>query len=226
MNVFPLTLRHLVILRSLCSALSKKKVQILIPVTITPLGSLFPCLRLSEPKIHLTIWRKVFGRRGLSEQPHTYNIMYKHLGQQSQHFGPTVTAPVFHLRKQNICLYFFPQSDASLNCTCRANSFRFFARTPCSVPKSIGGVLRLGIQTWNYWTAGSVNLTAHPAVHFSFHMHDHTPLSLYKEEHRHFESKFKVWSFQWSPKSGWKAERQCDMAFHLFPRCNLSLFVH
>lgn len=216
MNVFPLTLWHLVILRSLCSALSNKMVQILIPVTITPLVSLFPCLRLSEPKIHLTVLS--ICKMRFSEQPHTYNIMYKHSGQQSQvpqHFGPTVMAPVSHLQKQNIWFYFFPQSDTSSNCTCWANSFRFFARRLCSVPKSIRGVLRLSIQTWNYWTAGSVNPTACPAEQFSFHMHDHTPSSLYKEKHRHFESKFKKWSFQWSPNSGWKVACQCDMAFHL-----------
>lgn len=132
------------------------------------------CLRPSEPEIHLTNWRKAFARHRVLWKPLTKNITYINMGLQAQQFASTVMAPVFCFQKQCLSLGFSSLPNTrllpialewilSLGCfVC----FFFFSRRLFSLPDSIRGVIRSGIQTWNYWSEGSVNPIAFPATHF------------------------------------------------------------
>lgn len=109
MNVFSLTPQHLVICKVSLFSFEQKKVQIIIPVTVTPLCSLSPWLRLSETEIHWITQEKYFLDMG-APNSHTQMKSRTNLGLWSQHFGTTVTPPFFCFQKQS----YYSQSNASL----------------------------------------------------------------------------------------------------------------
>lgn len=128
MNIFSLTPQHLVICKVSLFSYEQKKVQMIIPVTVTPL-----CLSCSKTKIHLTNSRKVFTRQG-APNSRTQIISHLDLGLQSQHSGITV----FCFLNQNLFVWFFFsfQSNASYNNICILNPVSLFIRRFFPVPNS------------------------------------------------------------------------------------------
>lgn len=162
MDVFSLTPQHLVICKVSLFSFEQKKVQIIIPVTVTPLCSLSLWLRLSETEIHWITQEKYFLDMG-APNSHTQMKSCTNLGLWSQHFGTTVTPPFFCFQKLSL---FSVQCFSLIVFVLWVLSY-FLTGDFFSVLNSIRGVLRSSIQAWNYWNAVNVNPTAHLAPYFN-----------------------------------------------------------
>lgn len=156
MDVFSLTPQHLVICKVSLFSFEQKKVQIIIPVTVTPLCSLSPWLRLSETEIHSITQEKYFLDMG-APNSHTQMKSRTNLGLWSQHFGTTVKHLNFSVFRNSLIIL---SPMLLFNCICTVSPVILLIRR-------LRGVLRSGIQAWNYWNAVSVNPTAHLAPYFN-----------------------------------------------------------